>query len=139
MKTDVRLLQTVENGLQMDGWIAIRADVLVTKQGEQTSCLAWDSPGDFCYSNVIAINACFHFRGVPVETLSGIVTLQISHTNESKSSPFQEWREQLSSHLPLKVLTLNVKFKNMGHRYIHQNQVDHLTSIAYQSNHEKAI
>lgn len=31
MKTDVRLLQTVGNGLQMDGWIAIRADVLVTK------------------------------------------------------------------------------------------------------------
>lgn len=47
--------------------------------------------------------------------------------------------EQLSSRLPLKVLTWNFKFKNMGHWYIHQNQVDHLTSIAYQSNQEKAV
>lgn len=32
MKTGCKdFLQTVENRLQMDGWIAIRADVLVTK------------------------------------------------------------------------------------------------------------
>ena len=67
-----------------------------------------------------------------------MVIPQIGHINESKSSPFQEGRGPLSSRLSFKVLTLNSKFKNISLLYIHY-QVDHLTSVAYLSNHEKAI
>lgn len=93
----------------------------------------------FCHPSVTVISNLFHFKSAPVETLKSIVTPHISYTTENKYSPFQKWREQLSSSLAFKVLILNFKFKNIGHLYIHYNQVNCPTSVVFQSNCEGAI